>query len=367
MPSSAPMRLPRKRSEVAKTVAEGWITVDGSYGEGGGQILRTSLTCAILTGTPVHIVNIRAGRPQPGLRPQHLVAVRAAAEICAADVEGDAVGSREVRFRPHRVRPGRYRWDIGTAGAVTLVLQTVFLPLALAEQTSHLTIRGGTHVPWSPTWAYVERQWAPYMERIGCSARLHLKRAGFYPRGGGEVEVTVHPTRRPLRPLHAPEGGTLLRLGGTVYIANLPDHIARRQKLTALAALRKYRQDAKITVQRLQAPSPGTLTLVEAHKEHGRGCYTALGEKGKRAEVVAQEAVDRLRAYIESSASVDRHLADQLLLPLALAEGPSTFSTDCVTQHLVTNAHVITRFLPVQIEIEGDVGAFGRVTVIPSP
>lgn len=344
-----------------------WVTVDGSYGEGGGQILRTALTCAILTQTPVHVVNIRAGRKQPGLRPQHLAAVRAAAEICGAHVEGDTVGSHEVRFRPGQVQPGRYRWDIGTAGAVTLVLHTVFLPLALANEPSHLTIRGGTHVPWSPTWAYVERQWAPYMDRIGLPAKLRLKRAGFYPRGGGEVEVTVQPARRPLRPLHLPEGGPLRRLGGTVYIANLPDHIARRQKLTALAALRAYREDVKVTIERLDAPSPGTLTLVEAHKERGSGCYTALGEKGKPAEIVAQEAVDLLRAYIESPAAVDRHLADQLLLPLALAEGPSEFTTDCVTQHLVTNAHVVSLFLPVDVRVEGDVGAPGKVTVVPQP
>jgi len=342
-----------------------WITVDGALGEGGGQVLRTSLTCALLTGTPVRVVNIRAGRPRPGLRPQHLAAVRAAAEISNARVEGARVGSREIAFWPDTVRPGRYRWDIGTAGAVTLVLQTVALPLALAGGKSRVTIRGGTHVPWSPTWAYVERQWAPFMKRLGLSMRLRLKRAGFYPHGGGEAEVYLEPATRPLHALNAPEGGMLERVEGTVYIANLPDHVARRQKLTALAALRHYSRQAKVTVRRLEAPSPGTLTLVEAHKAHGSGCYTALGERGKRAEVVAHEAVELLHAYVDSSATVDRYLADQLLLPLALADAPSTFSTECVTSHLLTNARLVARLLSAEIHVEGDEGAPGHVVIRP--
>ncbi|MDQ7028375.1 MAG: RNA 3'-terminal phosphate cyclase [Ardenticatenia bacterium] len=344
-----------------------WVTVDGALGEGGGQVVRTSLTCALLTGTPVRVVNIRAKRPRPGLRPQHVAAVRAAADISHARVDGDAVGSQELTFCPGNVRPGRYRWDIRTAGAVTLVLQTVVLPLAFADGPSHVVIRGGTHVPWSPTWAYVERQWAPYMEELGLSMRLRLKRAGFYPQGGGEVHVAIRPTTRPLRSLNTPDGGILCRVEGAVYIAHLPDHVARRQKLTALNALRSYDWDARVIVRRLEAPSPGTLTLVEAHKAHGRGCYTALGERGKRAEVVAQEAVELLNSYVESRAAVDRYLADQLLLPLALAEAPSTFSTECITTHLVTNARLVTRLLSAEVHVEGDEGAPGRVLVVPCP
>lgn len=340
------------------------LTIDGSLGEGGGQVLRTALTLSTLTGTPLRLINIRARRPKPGLQPQHLAAVRAAAAICAGQVRGAELGSTELEFRPGSVKAGRYRFAIETAGSACLVLQNVALPLALAEGTSTVTVRGGTHVPWSPSYHYLERQWLPHVQAMGLHIRLSLHAAGFYPRGGGEMLASIRGTREFL-PLERSRRGELLRIRGLSGVANLDLDIARRQKLQALRRLEPACRDSKIEILDLPSPVKGTFVLLWSEFSSGQAACGALGAPGKRAERVADEAADELLACLDSGAAMDAHLADQLLLPLALAQGESMISTARITSHLLTNAQIIRLFLPVRIESEGEEGQPGKVWIAP--
>ncbi len=343
------------------------IEIDGSQGEGGGQVLRTSLALSILTRQAVHLYNIRAGRSKPGLQPQHLKSVEAAAAISAAQVRGAAHNSRELFFQPGEVHPGRYQFDIGTAGSTSLVLQTIYLPLSLAGGASHLTITGGTHVPHSPCFHYLEGQWLTFVRKIGLDIDLSMEAAGFYPRGGGRIQARIRPAQE-LAPLEATQRGDLQRLAGLSAVANLDPDIARRQKHQALRRLEPRFREAKIKTLDLASPGKGTfLSLLAEFGSPIPGpsqCfYFALGELGKRAERVADEAVDELEAFLSTDGAVDQYLADQLLLPLAFAPGVSHLRTSQVTQHLTTNAAIIQVFTPVPIQIEGEMGQAGIVTV----
>jgi RNA 3'-terminal phosphate cyclase (ATP) len=342
------------------------IEIDGSIGEGGGQVLRSALTLSLLTGQAFSMTRVRASRPRPGLFPQHLAAVQAAAQISAADVSGDRIGSRELGFAPGPVQPGRYHFDIGTAGATSLVLQTLLLPLALAKTTSSLSISGGTHVPWSPCFHYLDWHWRPLLARLGIAFRLELPMAGFYPQGGGELLAEIAGGARPLS-LDLRERGGLRRLRGLSAVANLPMEIAERQRSQALRRLgrRITEPDVRIDIEPLPARSPGTLLLLLAEFEHSQACCFALGARGKRAERVADEAVDDLFAFLDGDGAVDRWMADQLLLPLALAAQASVFRTAQVSSHLLTNAAVIGAFLPVRIVVEGAPGEAALVHIQP--
>jgi RNA 3'-terminal phosphate cyclase (ATP) len=341
------------------------IEIDGSQGEGGGQVLRTSLALAILTRQPIHLYNLRAGRKKPGLQPQHLKSVEAAAAISAAETHGAALNSRELFFNPGAVQPGRYHFEIGTAGSTSLVLQTVFLPLSLAGGTSHLTITGGTHVPHSPCYHYLEGQWLPFVRRAGLDITLEMEQAGFYPRGGGRLQAVVRPAQG-LIPLQIISRGALQRLTGLSGVANLDSEIARRQKHQALRRLEPRFRETKIRTLELPSPGKGTFLSLLAEFERSQCLYFGLGELGKRAERVADEAVDALEAFLATDGAVDQFLADQLLLLLALANGTSRFRTSQVTTHLLTNAQIIRLFLPVEIEIEGELGQAGEVRVTPA-
>lgn len=339
------------------------LTLDGSHGEGGGQILRSALALSLLLQRPIRVTNIRAGRSKPGLRPQHLAAVQAAARIGQAQVEGASPGSQEITFRPQGVRGGNYRFAIPTAGAATLLLQTVLLPLALAGETSTLRLQGGTHVPWSPTYEYLAWHFAPFIERLGLRLRVQLVKAGFYPKGGGEMIVRIRPAEEPLRPLRLTGRGALLRVRGLSAVANLPDHILRRQKHQALRRLQGLPCPVKVRSERLPSPGQGTVVVLRAEAEQGAGCFTALGAKGKPAERVADEAADALLAYLESHAAVDAHLADQILLPLAFAAEPSVFTTEALTDHLRTLAWLLETFGVARVHL--DEGPPPRVEVHP--
>ena len=343
------------------------IAIDGSMGEGGGQIVRSALSLSLLTGKAFTIFNIRAARPKPGLRAQHLAAVSAAARISHATLEGARVGSEELTFAPGLIAPGRYHFDIGTAGATSLVLQTVLLPLALAGAPSQLTITGGTHVPWSPNFHYLDWHWRRMLERIGVSFALTLVRAGFYPEGGGEVTASI--------PGHAhPHGIDLTRRGelrtvrGVSAVANLPEAIAERQRHQALERLGTLlpRIAPHIEIEQFPAFSRGTVVVLLAEFEQSQACFAALGARGKPAERVADEAVDAFAGFLQSGAAIDPWLADQLLLPLALAREPAHFTTSAVTQHLLTNAQVIRAFLPVEIAVDGGLGKAARVSLAPA-
>ncbi len=371
------------------------IHIDGSLGEGGGQVLRSSLTLSMLTGQPVRLTNIRARRPKPGLQAQHLAAVRAAATISSADVTGAALGSQQLTFVPGRVQPGNYRADIGTAGSTSLVLQTVFLPLALSsvilrsrspEESgarlengdsslplvaqndrglSGLTLTGGTHVPWSPCTHYLILAWLPMLRRLGLDAEVELLLGGFYPEGNGQVRATIRPVEH-VAPLHLPERGALRGIRGISAVANLDMSIAHRQRDRALARLRGRHNRIEIELLDLPARSKGTFLLLLAEFKHGAACYVGLGAIGKRAEQVADEACLWLEKFLAGTGAVDEHLADQLLLPLAFADGESLFRTAHVTEHLRTNAEVIRAFGAAEIAIEKEQGGVGLVRVIPA-
>lgn len=338
------------------------LEINGAWGEGGGQVLRSALTLAAVTGRPFRISNIRARRPKPGLMAQHLKAIDAAAAICNAQVQGAALNATSLDFRPAGIRSGRYRLEIGTAGSTSLVLQTILLPLSLAKSTSTVLISGGTHVPWSPCFHYLDLHWLPYLRQMGFDAQLSLEQAGFYPSGGGRISATIRPAREIL-PLNLTDRGKLLRIKGISAVANLPVSIATRQKRQAQLRLQQLPVGVELGIKviELTSPAKGTFILLLAEFERGRCCYTSLGELGKPAERVADEAVDALLVFLDSNGTIDQYLADQLLLPLCLAKGQSAIRTCQITNHLLTNAEIMRTFMPVQIEIEGTPGQPGLI------
>jgi RNA 3'-terminal phosphate cyclase (ATP) len=338
------------------------LELDGSFGEGGGQILRTSLALSLLTGRPFRLYNIRAGRSKPGLQPQHLTSVRAAATIGHAKLRGASRGSSDLTFEPGEVTAGNYRFDVGTAGATGLVLQTLYLPLALrGGGPSHLTLIGGTHVSTSPCFHFLDTTWRRYLELVGLRLSLRLVRPGFYPRGGGQVEVHVQPAARPTG-LHLRERGPI-RLTGISAVAGLPEDIARRQARRARIRLGQQELKADIREENWDG-GPGTVLVIVVHTTPVPVQFFGLGARGKPAERVADEAVDQLLGYIRAApAAVDAHSADQLVLPLALAEGPSEYTVAAVTPHLTTNIAVIRQFVDREIVCEGEEGKPGVVRI----
>jgi RNA 3'-terminal phosphate cyclase (ATP) len=340
------------------------ITIDGAQGEGGGQVLRSALTLSLVTGKKLEITNIRARRSRPGLRPQHLKAVEAAAAIGRASVVGASLGSTSLVFTPGTIQPGHYQIDIGTAGSTSLVLQTIFLPLSLAQGLSKVMINGGTHVPMSPCYHYIDQQWLAIMRQIGFDAQLTLLQAGFYPQGGGRLAAEIRPCGA-IKPLQLLERGALEQIRGISAIANLDRKIAERQRNRVLRRLGDQYRLNDIRIVYLPSLSKGTMLLLVAEFEFTQCCYFALGELGKPAERVADEAVDSLLAFLETGAAVDQYMADQLLLPLAFADGPSALHTSKITNHLITNAQVLRAFLSADIEISGEIGQPGTVRIDP--
>jgi RNA 3'-terminal phosphate cyclase (ATP) len=336
------------------------LDIDASFGEGGGQILRSALSLSVITGQAMRLTNIRARRPQPGLKPQHLKAVEAAARISSACVEGASLGSQNLLFEPAGRQSGDYVFDIGTAGSTSLLLQTLVLPLSFAKGPSRLTLSGGTHVPWSPCYHYLQWQWLPYLKAAGYQLECRLERAGFYPRGGGLMHADIVPSRH-LSPLRLTGRGRLLRLRGLSGVGRLDRSIAERQCNQASERLSRLGVVLEMDVTEVPAASPGTFLILQAEFEGGRCCATSLGSRHKRAEKVADEAVDDLLAEIESGGAIDAWLADQLLLPLAFVPGRSELSVSRVSQHLRSSAELLGYFLPVSVEIEGAIGQPGSV------
>jgi len=345
------------------------IVIDGSYGEGGGQVLRTSLTLSALLSKPVRIENIRAKRRNPGLQAQHLTGVRAIAQICDAELEGADLGSQTLTFKPRSSpRAGEYRFDVaearkgGSAGATSLVFQTLLLPLAHASGQSRLTIRGGTHVAWSPSFHYLKHVYLPTLARMGLEATAEIVKWGWYPIGGGEIIASIRGQQgHYLSGLDLVERGALKRLWGISATSNLPSHIGQRQKKRTEDYLRKRGFDPQIKIVYAPSPGQGTAVFLAAEYEHTIAGFSSLGARGKPAEKVAEEACREFLAYHQSGAGLDRHLADQMILPMALASGSSAFTTCGITQHLLTNIWVVERFLDVRFEIEGEEGEKGRV------
>jgi RNA 3'-terminal phosphate cyclase (ATP) len=350
------------------------LSIDGSYGEGGGQILRSALSLAALTGRAVRLDNIRARRRNPGLAAQHLTAVKAAAMLCEARIEGAELGSQTLEFAPGKaVRAGEYALDVGeareggSAGAVMLVLQTVLLPLALAEGTSTVSLMGGTHVPMSPPFDYVREVWLPTLARMGLRAELSLVRSGWYPVGKGEIRLEVEGGRRTLRALEARNRGALQSVTGRALAANLPAHIPQRMAARALAVLAEDGVSAAIEPAVLQAACPGAGLFLTARYDHCLAGFGALGQRGKPAERVAEEACLALLAHRRSGAALEQHLADQIVLPAALCPDESVFSVERISPHLTTNAWVVERFGLARVEVRPAENGTGFVRIRGMP
>ena len=346
------------------------LQIDGAYGEGGGQILRTSLSLATITGQPISINRIRANRSQPGLAIQHLTAVRAAAALCQAQVKGDVVGSTQLEFIPTASAiAGSYIFDVaqttgaGSAGAIMLVLQTILLPLALAKGDSVVTLKGGTHVPWSPPASYIELVYLPILRQMGVQAQMQAKSWGWYPQGNGEVELQISGQSTPLKSLHLLERGNLQVVRGLAVATQLPAHIPQRMASRAENLLREAKIKADIQPVKMRGIAPGAgITLVTEY-EHSLAGFSALGKLGLAAEKVAEIAVEQLLDFHGFGAPVDNFLGDQLLLPTALATETSEYRVAEVSTHLTTNAWVIEQFGLAKIAISPQSKI---VTILPS-
>ena len=331
------------------------LRIDGSYGEGGGQVLRTALALSAITGKAVEVVNIRANRPNPGLATQHMHGVRAIARLCNARVEGAELGSTRVRFEPGEITSQRLQIDIGTAGSISLILQLLLLPCAFSRGAVTLDVKGGTDVRWSPPIDYVKHVLLPVVAKLGFSASLEVLARGYYPKGGGRVRVTVSPVRR-LSGVKILDRGRLLGVEGVAHASRLPEHVVEREARAAREVLSSY--NTRIKLECRKDFSTGTGITLWARYENTRLGGSALGERGKPAEDVGREAARALLAEIESGASVDIHLADQLVPFFALAEGDSAFTVRELTGHLKTNIFVTQQILGTRFEVEEEDGLF---------
>ncbi len=325
------------------------LEIDGSHGEGGGQILRSSLALSLVTGTPFRIVNIRAGRKRPGLMRQHLTAVEAAAAVGQARVTGTEVGSRDLTFHPGSVQAGDYRFSVGTAGSATLVFQTVFPALALAKGRSTVTVEGGTHNPMAPPFDFLARAFLPLVDRMGPRSTAVLEQPGFYPAGGGRFRVAVEPAAD-LGRLELLERGEIRSRSATAVVALLPRTIAERE-------LKQIRDrlnwdPATLRIESVpKAVGPGNVVSVEIESEHATELFTGFGERGVSAEQVGASVASEAAEYLAAGVPVGRHLSDQLLLPMALGGG-GTFRTVKPSGHTLTHVELLRSFIGSEIEVK---------------
>jgi RNA 3'-terminal phosphate cyclase (ATP) len=340
------------------------LEIDGSHGEAGGQILRTSLSLSCITHTAFKIFNIRRARKRPGLMPQHLAAVDAVARIAGARVSGHYEGSTELTFEPGEPQPGDYVFDIRTAGSTSLLSQAVLPALLFTRDKSRITFKGGTHVPFSPSFDYLKGVFIPMLEEIGITARASILRYGFYPKGGGEIEIEMAPSRL-IHNLHAVQRGNAVKIELTSGVARLPIGIALRQRDAALKRLADGGLTADAQVRNVPAAGQGTFVFIRAGFERCSAGFSALGERGKPAELVAEEASEAFLHYYSLADCLDPWLADQIVIYLAVAQAASTFTTSRITNHLLTNLWAIEKFLGISYRIEGERGGGGVVTIYP--
>lgn len=325
------------------------ITIDGSQGEGGGQILRTSLALAMVTGQPFVMRNIRAGRQKPGLMRQHLTAVRAATEVCGATVSGDELGSKELTFTPGKVKSGTYEFKVGTAGSTTLVLQTVLPALLVAEGESAITLFGGTHNPFAPPYDFLERTFFPQILKMGASITSALIRPGFYPAGGGSFRGSVVPAKK-LEPIDLLDAGDLLQRQVRVMICNLPMDVATRE-MEVLRRKLTWDPDSFKFKPLEGGCGPGNTLVAEIEYANVTEVITGFGQKGVTSEAVAHAVISEIRRYLAARVPVGEHLADQLMIPLAMARG-GAYKTMPLSRHSLTNIDIIRKFLDVAISVE---------------
>ena len=342
------------------------IEIDGSLGEGGGQIVRSSLALSLLTGKSFRIFNLRAGRKKPGLKRQHLTAVKAAATVGNATVSGAELESRELTFEPGTITAGNYDFAISTAGSITLVLQTVLPALMMAAGPSKITLTGGTHNMMAPPFDFLQRSYMPLLNRTGPQVELKLNRYGFYPAGGGQFEATIVPAQQ-LRGLEVTSRGKLIQRRVRGIVSNLPIEIAKRE---TARIVRKLNWDRAIEehIEARDPSGPGNILFAELEFENVTASFAGFGRQGVSAEKVADGVVREVRRYLKTDAPVGPHLADQLLLPMAIAaafsDASSKFRTGPLTQHSLTQMETIGRFLDVEIAVEE--GSDGTSTIATS-
>lgn len=330
------------------------IRIDGSQGEGGGQIVRSSLALAAVTGQSVTLDRVRARRSKPGLMRQHLTAVQAAMQVCAAQVQGAELGSQQLVFRPGAVRGGEYAFRIGTAGSTTLVLQTILPALMTAEGSSTVALEGGTHNPLAPPYEFLARAYLPLLARLGPRVAATLHRPGFFPAGQGRITATIGPSAA-LGRLDLCERGALIGRRVRALVARLPRHVAKRECQT-IAAATGWDESCFEIDEIADAPGPGNAVSIELQFEHVTEVFTGFGQRGVPAERVAQQTLDRVQHYVDAEVPVGEYLADQLLLPLGigahLGTGGGVFRTLPLSSHSRTHIQVLERFLNVRIEVE---------------
>jgi RNA 3'-terminal phosphate cyclase (ATP) len=329
------------------------LIIDGSHGEGGGQIVRSSVALAAVTGQPLTIENIRAGRDKPGLRRQHLTAVQAAAEICRARLDGAQIGASRLEFRPQQVVGGEYRFAIGTAGSATLVLQTVLPALLTADLPTSLVLEGGTHNPWAPTFDFLVKSYLPLVQRMGPRVDATLQRPGFYPAGGGRFTVQITPTAR-LEGFDLRERGELLEWHVRAVVANLPRHIAERE-CQAIQGKSGWPDECFLIDEVADAAGPGNVVSIELVSQNVTEVFTGFGQKGVRAERVASNVWRAADEYLQAGVPVGPHLADQLLLPLGISAhsgGGGSFRTLALSRHSTTHIDVLGKFLDVDVRVQ---------------
>jgi RNA 3'-phosphate cyclase len=328
------------------------LQIDGSYGEGGGQILRYAVALSVLTKKPVEISNIRAKRPNPGIKPQHLTAISCVKTLCNAKVEGLSINSTILRFNPGEIQPGEYKFDIGTAGSITLVYQACILSLLRTTKPITIKLTGGTDVKWSPPWDYFSHVFLSLLKRVGIEAEARLLKRGYYPKGGGEAVLTINPIQK-LRPLKLGEEQDFKEIEGIVHLANLPDHIGRRIRHAALKTFLKENLKASISIEKTRSFSPGTGITLWSKSSHSIIGSTCLGEKGLPAEKIGENAALQILEEMRVRATIDSHAMDQILPYLVLAEGESICRVRELNNHALTNIWLAEKFFETELfEIE---------------
>ena len=328
------------------------ITIDGAQGEGGGQIVRSSLALSMITGVPTTIQNIRAGRKKPGLMRQHLTAVKAAQQVCNADVSNAKIGAAEITFAPGSVQAGDYEFAISTAGSITLVLQTIMPALMIADGPSRIKLSGGTHNPMAPPYDFLARSFVPLLKKIGPQVQLSDCVPGFFPAGGGSFAVDIRPADQ-LNRLSVLNRGELKERRVRSLVANLPVKIGHRECNTIAGKLGWDKSCCEV-VEVPDSPGPGNAVMVDLQYEHVTEVFTGFGERGKSAEVVAKEVARNVQKYMRTDAPVGEYLTDQLMLPLAISahlkQGGGEFRSTGLSRHAKTHLDILNRFFDIQIE-----------------
>ena len=335
------------------------IIIDGSEGEGGGQVVRNACALSLVTRQPFQITNVRGGREKPGLMRQHVTAIEAACAIGGATCDGLSVGSSQIEFRPGTVVPGEYKFAVGTAGSTGLVLQTILMPLVMAGGPSKLILEGGTHNMMAPPFDFIAKSFLPIINRMGPHVGARLIRHGFYPRGAGRIEIDI--TAAPLKPIDCIERGALLRTSALAVLAALPFEVAERE-IKTVRKLFDWPEEAFSVRELPEDQGPGNILLLEAQFENVTEVISGFGKLGVPAEQLAKRAAGRMAGYLESDAFAGPYLADQLLLPFALAGG-GTFTTVKPSQHSLTAIDVIARFLGVRTAFEPMDSGVHRLTM----